>query len=169
MGELVDRRMIAQPRKEASVVAITAYAIRPGCFGPSPLHPCQIWLPRGSPLRKAEHPNFQPTDAWPAMFLCLQHMQWCMRSARDIHPDLEVLDLDRRLPPLLLIQCRCARGRCGKLHRIYAAQIWDWSVILKKLVEQQPGIRCGENGEHALKWREDLIQHETFAHDSPMR
>ena len=161
--------MMAQSRKGVTTMATTMYAIELGCYSHSPVHPCRIWLPRESPLRKAEHLDFQPKGSWPVMFLCLQHMQWCMRSELNVHPDIEARDLDRRLPPLLLIQCRCALGHCRKLHTIYAARIWDWSLILKKLVAQQPRIPCGENGEHALKWREDLIQHEMFAHDSPMR
>lgn len=155
-------------RKDETIMApdIVDYGVCLGCSDAGPERQCCILLPHQSPLGIFEHPNCQPSGEWPVMFLCLRHAHWCMRSVDNIHPEIEMLVQGQSVPPLWRIQCRCAQERCGRWHTIYVGKDSDWNRILRKLLEKQPRIPCES---HVLKWREDLIHSEPFAHNSPMR
>lgn len=131
-----------------------------------PDDPCRAFLPRQSPLGDVEGPVYQPKGEWPATFLCIRHGHTSVRLAADVRHGVEAQDPHLPIPPLWRIECVCGHENCGREHAIYVYKQPDWESILRGISFWNPEIPCGS---HKLVWRPDLMHHEVFAHDSPVR
>lgn len=128
--------------------------------------PCNIPLPRQSPLGIYDGLRYQPMGEWPLTLLCLRHGRPYVCWPDSIH-----LEYDMRLPgqpvsPLWKIECKCAHEGCGKLHALYTGRMPNWFEKAQWILKTLPKVPCGE---HALLWWEDLMRSTEIAHDPPMR
>ena len=138
------------------------YSIRFDC-PPSQLEPlCCVPLPHQSPLGKYEGMDYQPTEYWPANFVCLRHGVACVRSPEDVRSDLEVRGPGAPVPPLWRITSICAHRDCGRRHIVYASRLLTWTEVARRILKLSPKFPCGD---HELEWRKDLMRGTAFAHD----
>src|ERR1700722_3749049 len=107
------------------------FAVSLGCYDVSPVLRCSALLPRQSPLGTSGDQRYQPTDEWPASFLCLRHAHTSVRSANDLEVEAETLDPEGH-PLLWRIVCRCGHENCGRLHVFYVHRMPDWPTITRR-------------------------------------
>jgi hypothetical protein len=136
------------------------FGVSLGCYDISPDRRCNVLLPHQSPLGISEDQRYQPTDEWPARFLCLRHGHTSVR-----HPDniqLEAAALDPEEPPLLWrIVCKCARENCGRGHVLYVHRMPNLPTIKRRILKINPFVPCGD-GSHNLVWREDWMEGDVY-------
>jgi hypothetical protein len=139
------------------------YAVSLDCFDRgTPGVPCSVFLPLRSRLGTFEHQQRQPTDEWPATFLCLRHGRSLIRSVDDIHLDAEMLDPHQPASPAWRIECECGHRNCGRLHTIYIGRMPDWPTIVLRILRTNPCIVCGS---HDLIWQKVLMHGFPTTHD----
>jgi hypothetical protein len=127
-----------------------------GCYDVSPERRCSVLLPRQSPLGTTVDQRYQPTDEWPASFLCLRHGHTSVRSVDSIQLEAEMLGQEGR-PLLWRIVCRCGHENCGRLHVFYVHRMPDWPTITRLIMKINPSVPCGD-GSHSLVWRENSME-----------
>jgi len=134
---------------------LTDYAVRLDCFDSgNRCAPCSIFLPHRSRLGIFENQESQPTDKWPATFLCLRHGRSFVRPVNSIHLDAEMLDPHQPPSPMWRIECECGHKHCGRLHAIYIGRMPDWPTIVLRILRSNPSILCGS---HDLVWQRELM------------
>src|ERR1700733_14466019 len=139
------------------------YAVSLDCFDRgTPGVPCSVFLPLRSRLGTFEHQQRQPTDEWPATFLCLRHGRSLIRSVDDIHLNAEMLDPHQPAFPAWRIECECGHRNCGRLHTIYIGRMPDWPTIVLRILRTNPCIVCGS---HDLIWQKVLMHGFPTTHD----
>jgi len=123
--------------------------------------PCNIPLPRQSPLGIYEGQHYRTTGEWPATFLCLRHGLSFACSPHNIRLEVEMMGLNHSVPQLWRIECECAHENCGKPHSIYTARAPDWTTIVARILKTNPIVPCGD---HSVFWQKDLMHGIEFAH-----
>jgi len=143
------------------VATTIVHSVCLGCSDSSLARQCCVVLPRQSLLGTYEGPNYRAEPgAWPAMFVCLRHKHWCMRSEGSLRHHSQTMALDRSVPPMWRVVLQCAKETCGRWHQLYIGNVRDWDEILRALVELQLCVPCDS---HTLRWKEELIQGEPLA------
>ncbi|SRR6266700_915779 len=104
----------------------------PCCGGGSP-----ILLPRQSSLGTYEGQHYQPTCAWPATFVCIQHERSFEVPIADIYrSDTEIPAPSSHQSKILWeTECKCDRAGCSRSATIYA-----WCFADKVEVEIALGV-----------------------------
>lgn len=135
-------------------MAITVYAVELNCL---PSHPCHIVLPRQNLLGTYGDQDYQEEPGeWPAIFVCLRHGHWFVRSGDNRQRISRALGLDRPILPVWRIGIRCARGQCGRLRMMYTGNALGSSAVQKGLLRWPLEISC--DGHHLLKLDEKHIE-----------
>ena len=122
--------------------AVLDWAVCLGCSDAGPEHECCILLPHQSPLGTVEDQRYQPTDEWPATFLCLRHGHMCVRSAESVRLQIETLAPTGR-PLLWRVVCRCGRESCERMHIIYIGKVPDWADSTCRLENKPESCLAG--------------------------
>ena len=123
--------------------------------------PCNVPLPRRSPLGIYEGLRYRTTGEWPATFVCLRHGHTFACSPDNVHVEVEMRGLGQPVSPLWKIESRCAHEDCGRLHTFYTGRMPDWAAIVERIVKIQPHVACGD---HGLLWSPGLMRGTEFAH-----
>jgi hypothetical protein len=105
----------------------------------------KIVLPRQSPLGTIEGLDYQPTDIWPAIFVCTRHGSAFSRSAQAVElEEIPKPDQGSRDSQLWQIECRCDHENCGRMLAIYTqgSALIDAFEIVHLVLKAKPKIPC---------------------------